>query len=144
MLIFLGNLKRNQKMNTKAKLVGINHVALAVGNIDQALEFYGSVFDIKIRSRDQQKAFLDMGDQFLALFAINYQPHEDTIRHFGLVVDNRANVLELAEKAGAILTNRTPFMEFTDPWGNLIQIINYQDVEFKKDPEVLTKMGLKL
>ena len=131
-------------MNKKAKLVGINHVALAVGDIHQALEFYGSIFDIKIRDKDHEKAFLDMGDQFLALFSINYQPPEDTIRHFGLVVDDRSNVLELAEKAGATLTNRTPFMEFTDPWGNLIQIINYEDIKFTKDPEILKKMGLKL
>src|SRR6266851_705069 len=116
-------------MNTKAKLVGINHVALAVGNIDQALEFYSSIFDIKVRSKDHEKAFLDMGDQFIALFSKNYQSHEDIIRHFGLVVDNRANVLELAQEAGAIMSNRTPFMEFTDPWGNLIQVINYEDIE---------------
>lgn len=131
-------------MNKKAKLVGINHVALSVGDIDQALEFYGSIFDIKIRGKDHEKAFLDMGDQFLALFSIHFQPHEDTIRHFGLIVDDRTSVLELAEKAGATLTNRTPFMEFTDPWGNLIQVINYEDIKFTKDPEILKKMGLKL
>lgn len=87
-------------MNNKAKLVGINHVALAVGNIDEALAFYGSIFDIRVRSKDAEKAFLDMGDQFLALFSKNYQPHADQIRHFGLVVDDRSNVLELAQKAG--------------------------------------------
>lgn len=131
-------------MNTKAKLVGINHVALAVGDIDKALEFYGSIFDFKIKNKDHEKAFLDMGDQFLALFSLHYQPHEDIIRHFGLVVDDRANVLELAQKAGAKLSHNTPFMEFTDPWGNLVQIINYKDIQFKKDPEVLKQMGLNL
>jgi len=75
---------------------------------------------------------------------LNYQPHEDIVRHFGLVVDDRTNVLELAQKAGATLSNKTPFMEFTDPWGNLIQILNYEDIEFKKDSEILKKMGLKL
>lgn len=131
-------------MTGKAKIVGINHVALAVGDIDQALKFYGSIFDFNVRSKDQEKAFIDMGDQFLALFSKNYQPPEDSIRHFGLVVDDRSNVLELAEKAGATLSNKTPFMEFIDPWGNLIQIINYKDIEFKKDPQILQKMGLDL
>lgn len=128
----------------KAKLVGINHIALSVGDIDQALKFYSSIFDFKIRSKDQEKAFLDMGDQFLALFSKNHEVHEDTIRHFGLVVDDRTHVLELAKKAGATLSNKTPFMEFTDPWGNLVQVINYEDIEFKKAPEVLEEMGLKL
>ena len=131
-------------MDKKAKLVGINHVALAVEDIDKALEFYGSIFDFEIKSKDHEKAFLSLGDQFLALFSLNYQPHEDIVRHFGLVVDDRTNVLELAQKAGATLSNKTPFMEFTDPWGNLIQILNYEDIEFKKDSEILKKMGLKL
>lgn len=131
-------------MNKKAKLVGINHVALAVGDIDQALAFYRTIFDFKIKSQDNEKAFLDMGDQFLALFATNYQPHEDIVRHFGLVVDERTDVLELAQKAGATLSHKTPFMEFTDPWGNLLQVINYKDVEFTKDHEILQKMGLNL
>ena len=113
-------------MDKKAKLVGINHVALAVGDIEEALKFYGSIFDFEIRSKDHENAFLDMGDQFLALFSKNYRPFEDDIRHFGLVVDDRTDVIELAKKAGAKLSHKTPFMEFTDPWGNLIQVINYK------------------
>ncbi|KTD57061.1 fosfomycin resistance protein FosB [Legionella santicrucis] len=131
-------------MDKKAKLVGINHVALAVGDIDKALEFYGSIFDFKIKNKDHEKAFIDIGDQFLALFSKNFKPQEDSIRHFGLVVDNRTDVLKLAQKAGATISHKTPFMEFTDPWGNLIQVINYEDIEFKKDPEILKKMGLTL
>lgn len=131
-------------MDKKAKLVGINHVALSVGDIDKALDFYSSIFDFKIKSKDQEKAFIHLGDQFLALFSKNFHPHEDRLRHFGLVVDDRTNVLDLAQKAGASLTKKTPFMEFTDPWGNLIQILNYEDIEFKKDPDVLEHMDLVL
>ena len=131
-------------MNKKAHLVGINHVALEVEDIEKALEFYGAIFEFKIKSKDHEKAFINIGDQFLALFSKNFQLHEDSIRHFGLVVDDRTNVLALAQKAGAKISHKTPFMEFTDPWGNLIQIIDYKDVEFKKDPKILNKMGLKL
>jgi predicted enzyme related to lactoylglutathione lyase len=131
-------------VDKKAKLVGINHVALTVGDIDEALKFYGSIFDFDIRSKDQENAFLDMGDQFLALFSKKNQSREDKDGHFGLVVDDRTNVLELAKKAGAKLSHKTPFMEFTDPWGNLIQVINYKDVQFTKDEKVLQKMGLNL
>lgn len=93
--IIITYLFRRQQMDKKAKLVGINHVALSVGDVDEALKFYGSIFDFEIKSNDGKKAFLNIGDQFLALFSFDYQPHEDMVRHFGLVVDDRTTVTVL-------------------------------------------------
>ena len=51
----------------KARAVGFNHVALEVGDIDEALAFYGHLFEVKLRGKTQTSAFIDLGDQFLAL-----------------------------------------------------------------------------
>lgn len=100
---------------TKPNLVGINHVALEVGSIDEALAFYGSIFTFKLRGRENGSAFIDMGDQFIALMETP-APSSDRERHFGLVVDDRAAVRQLAEAAGAkVLPGR--FLDFLDPWG---------------------------
>ena len=52
-----------------ARAVGINHIALEVGDLDAALEFYGSLFELELRGRVPGMAFVDMGDQFIALSA---------------------------------------------------------------------------
>jgi catechol 2,3-dioxygenase-like lactoylglutathione lyase family enzyme len=125
---------------TKPRLVGINHVALEVGDIDQALAFYGRVFDFTLRGRSETMAFIDMGDQFIALATGRSQP-KDTERHFGLVVDNRAPLRAALEQAGAeILPSRG--LDFLDPWGNHIQVVEYRDIQFTKTPEVLDTMTL--
>lgn len=132
---------------SKPRLVGLNHVALEVGDIKDALRFYRAVFSFELRGTHEDEAgrtvmaFLDMGDQFLALTAGREQP-ADTERHFGLVVDDRANVMELAESAGATVLDR-PF-NFLDPWGNHLEIVAYRDVQFTKVGEVLRGMGLDL
>jgi catechol 2,3-dioxygenase-like lactoylglutathione lyase family enzyme len=128
----------------KPRLVGLNHVALEVGDIGEALRFYRAVFSFELRGTHEDEAgrtvmaFLDMGDQFLALSAGREQP-ADTERHFGLVVDDRANVMELAERAGATVLDR-PF-NFLDPWGNHLEIVAYRDGQFTKVAEVLGDMG---
>jgi lactoylglutathione lyase len=124
----------------KARLVGINHVALEVGDIDQALAFYGRLFEFSLRGRSRTMAFVDMGDQFIALSTGRTQP-KDEDRHFGLVVDDRAPVRQALEDVGAeILPGRG--LDFVDPWGNHIQVVEYRDIQFTKAPEVLRAMDL--
>jgi len=124
------------------KLVGINHVALEVGNVDEALEWYGRIFDLELRGRAPGMAFVDMGDQFIALSQGRTQP-PDSHRHFGLVVDDKAATRAALEAAGAdILPGRG--LDFRDPWGNHVQVIAYEDVQFSKTPEVMGGMGLEL
>jgi catechol 2,3-dioxygenase-like lactoylglutathione lyase family enzyme len=126
----------------KPRLVGINHVALEVGSIEEALAFYGRIFAFELRGRGPGMAFLDMGDQFIAL-AEGRRQTPDEQRHFGLVVDDRSEVRELARAAGAIMLEG-PGLDFLDPWGNYIQVVEYRDVQFAKTDTVLEMMGLDL
>jgi catechol 2,3-dioxygenase-like lactoylglutathione lyase family enzyme len=122
------------------KLVGINHVALEVGDLEQAIEFYGSLFELHGVDREPGMAFVDMGDQFLALSEGRHGPR-DTDRHFGLVVDDKEATRRILEERGVeILPGR--FLDFIDPWGNRVQVIDYRDIQFTKTQEVLEKMGL--
>jgi lactoylglutathione lyase len=123
----------------KAKLVGINHVALEVGSVDEALEWYGRIFDFTLRGRAGRMVFLDMGDQFIALAEGRSQP-PDTKRHFGLVVDDKQAALDAARAAGAEVRGN----DVLDPWGNNLQIVGYEDVQFTKTPEIMRGMGLDL
>src|ERR1700674_4543314 len=127
--------------NRKPKLVGINHIALEVGDIDEALAFYGRIFEFKLRGRAKGAAFVDMGDQFIALMEGRSQSADDE-RHFGLVVDDRSSVRELAREAGAKIVEGD-FLDFLDPWGNRIQVVEYKDLQFTKTAAVLSAMGLQ-
>lgn len=124
-----------------ARLVGINHVALEVGDIDEALAWYGRLFDVRLRGRAGGKAaFVDMGDQFLALMAGRSQPPDST-RHFGLVVDDKEAVRALLREAG-VEVQRSGSVDFSDPWGNHVQVVDYREIQFSKAPGVLHGMGL--
>lgn len=135
-------------MKPKSNLVGINHVAPEVGDIEQALHFYGSIFNFELRGCEKDEngrplmAFIDLGDQFLALSKGRHQP-PDTHRHFGLVVDDRSAVRQLALAAGATLLDG-PLLDFLDPWGNRIEVVEYGDLQFSKTKGVLRSMGLHL
>jgi lactoylglutathione lyase len=121
-----------------SRLVGMNHVALEVGNLDEALRFYGRLFDFELRGRSGRMAFLDMGDQFLALSEGRRQGPDDH-RHLGLVVDDRESALAAAREAGAEVRGH----DVLDPWGNRLQLVDYADVQFTKAPWVLTGMGME-
>jgi predicted enzyme related to lactoylglutathione lyase len=121
--------------------VGINHVALEVGDLDAALEFYGRLFDFELRGRVRGMAFLDMGDQFLAL-SEGRRSAPDAGRHFGLVVDDREAVRRAVERTGAEIA-RTRGLRFRDPWGNNVEVVEYGDIQFLKDPDVLAALGLE-
>ncbi len=124
----------------KPKMIGINHVALEVGNVDEALAFYGRIFQVRLRGRGEGAAFIDMGDQFLALMEGPLQQPRGH-RHFGLVVDNRAKVRDLVEAAGATLLPG-PFLDFLDPWGNRVEVVDYADIQFTKAGFVLDALGV--
>jgi catechol 2,3-dioxygenase-like lactoylglutathione lyase family enzyme len=124
----------------KARAIGFNHVALEVGDIEEALAFYGRLFDFKLRGKDSESAFIDLGDQFLALQKGRRQAPDDG-RHFGLVVDDKDTVRKSLAEAG-ITPLPGPFLDFLDPWGNRIEIIGYDNIQFTKAPNVLRGMGL--
>lgn len=122
-----------------ARAIGINHVALEVGDLEEAVEFYRSVFDFPMRGRAPGMAFLDMGDQFLAL-SEGRAGGPDELRHFGIVVEDREAIRAALENAGAELLSGSG-LDFRDPWGNRVQAVEYADVQFTKAPEVLEGMG---
>ena len=124
----------------KARAMGVNHVALEVGDIEEALAFYGRLFDFKLRGKSDEAAFIDLGDQFLALQRGRKQGRDDG-RHFGLVVDDKEAARTALAAAGV---NPLPgrFLDFLDPWGNRIEIVGYDNIQFTKAPHVLKGMGL--
>jgi catechol 2,3-dioxygenase-like lactoylglutathione lyase family enzyme len=125
-----------------SRLVGINHVALEVDDLEEALEWYGRIFEFELRGRGGRMAFVDMGDQFIALSEGRKQA-PDTHRHFGLVVDDKQATRKALEAAGAeILPGRG--LDFLDLWGNHVQVVEYGDVQFSKTAEVMRGMGLEL
>lgn len=123
-----------------ARLIGINHVALEVDDLDAALGFYAGLVDFELRGRmGDRMAFLDAGDQFIALSTPRSQP-PDAARHFGLVVDDREAVRAALQALGVeALPGRG--LSFRDPWGNHVQVVEYGDIQFTKAPEVLRGMG---
>src|SRR6201987_2219763 len=126
----------------KPRLVGINHIALEVGDIEKALDFYGKIFDFTLRGKRPGNAFIELGDQFINLME-NPTPHEDRRRHFGLVVDDRSGGRARVEDAGG---GRLPgaFFHFLDPWGNRVEVVDYGNIQFTKAPQVLSAMGFEL
>lgn len=125
---------------TKPRLVGFNHVALEVGDIDEAFAFYGKLFAFELRSREPGMAFIDLGDQFLALQEGRKQPADDG-RHFGLVVEDKEMARRALIDAGVEILPG-PFLDFRDPWGNLIEVVGYGNIQFSKADHVLRGMGL--
>lgn len=128
-------------VSDRTRLVGINHVALEVGDIDAALAFYGRLFEFELRGRGPGMAFIDLGDQFIALAEGRTQPQDDS-RHLGLVVaDREAARAALREAEVEILPGGG--LDFRDPWGNRLQIVEYGEIQFTKTPVVLRRMSLE-
>jgi lactoylglutathione lyase len=127
-------------MSNRPRLIGVNHVALEVGDLDEALGFYGRVFDFELRGRVPGMAFVDMGDQFVALAEGRGAP-PDEHRHFGLVVDDKEAARAALRDAGVDVPSGRR-LDFRDPWGNHVEIVDYRDIQFTKAPEVLRGMGL--
>jgi catechol-2,3-dioxygenase len=122
------------------RALGINHVALEVDSVDEALEWWSRFFDVELRGRRPRMAWIDLGDQFLALSEPRSQPADDA-RHFGLVVDDKER-LRGDLRAGGVQVAEAGSLRFRDPWGNTIEVVDYRDVQFTKAPAVLRGMGL--
>ena len=125
-----------------ARLVGINHVALEVGDVDAALALYGRLFEFELRGRSPGAAFIDIGDQVLALSEGRTQPADDS-RHFGLVVDDKEAVRAAVVAEGLELVGIGHRLDFMDPWGNRIEVVAYADIQFERVPPVKRKLGIE-
>ena len=129
------------RMTDSPRLIGINHVALEVGDLDAALDLYGRLFAFELRGRAPGMAFIDMGDQFLALAEGRTQPPDDG-RHFGLVVDDKEAVRAAVEREGLrVMPGRR--LDFFDPWGNRFEVVAYQDIQFDRVAGVKRKLGIE-
>jgi lactoylglutathione lyase len=126
--------------SNKPRLVGFNHVAIEVGDLEEALAFYGKLFTFELRGRHDRMAFIDLGDQFLALQETP-NPSPTGGRHFGLVVDDKEVARAKIVEAG-IPIEPGPFLDFRDPWGNLVEIVGYTNIQYTKADQVLRGMGL--
>ena len=124
----------------KPRVVGLNHIALEVGDIEEALAFYGRIFTFELRGKSESMAFIDLGDQFIALQKGRKQPADDG-RHFGLVVADK-EAARRALKAAGIAPLPGRFLDFRDPWGNRVEIVGYDNIQFTKAAGVLRGMGL--
>jgi predicted enzyme related to lactoylglutathione lyase len=130
-------------MAEKARLIGVNHVALEVGDVEEAVALYGRIFAFTLRGRGRRMAFLDMGDQFLALAEGRSQPPDDE-RHFGLVVDDVGRAREAVAREGlAIVSGGGRSFDFRDPWGNRFQVVGYGDIQFERTDGVKRKLGIE-
>jgi lactoylglutathione lyase len=124
-----------------ARLIGISHVALELGDVEEALAWYGRFFEFELRGQaGAGMAFVDMGDQFIALAAGRTEP-PDQARHFGLVVDDKERVRAALQQAG-VGVQASGSLDFLDPWGNHVQVVDYRDIQFTKAPPVLRAMGI--
>jgi lactoylglutathione lyase len=126
---------------TRTRLVGLNHVALEVGDVEEALEFYGRAFEFELRGRAGRMAFVDLGDQFIALAEGRTQP-PDAHRHFGLVVDDKEAARRALQEAG-VEVPASGRLDFRDPWGNHVEVVDYREIQFTKAENVLRGMGLE-
>jgi lactoylglutathione lyase len=129
----------SENSDKKARALGINHVVLEVDDLDKALEFYGAIFDFKLRGKSAHNAFIDLGDQFIQLTLGRSQP-ADTKRHFGFVVDDRDAVKRALDRLGIKSINDR--LNIRDPWGNRIEIVPYDDIQFTKAEHILKGMGI--
>jgi lactoylglutathione lyase len=128
----------------RARLVGINHIALEVSDLDAALELYERLFRFEMRGRLRTMAFIDMGDQFIAV-AEGRTQEPDGDRHFGLVVDDVDAAREAVRREGLDVLGgrRGQSFDFRDPWGNRFQVVGYRNVQFERAPGVRRKLGIE-
>ncbi len=131
-------------MSKKARAVGINHVALEVDNIAEAVAFYAKFIDFEIESQNDTQAFIYFGDQFIN-FTKGRTQGPDQERHFGIAVDDKELVRETLIDMGVTFVNgpESRFLDFFDPWGNRVEIVTYVKIQFSKADHVLKGMGLE-
>jgi lactoylglutathione lyase len=123
------------------RLVGINHVALQVDDLEEAVAFYTDLFRPTAVDRSEPgAAFLELGDQFIALFEREPRGEEP---HFGLVVDDKEEARRALEEAEVELLPGSR-LDFRDPSGNRVQVVQYDQIQFTKTERVLDGMALEL
>jgi lactoylglutathione lyase len=125
----------------RARAIGINHVALEVGDVGEALAWYGRFLEFSLRGQRPTMAWIDLGDQFLAFSAARARAPDEE-RHFGLVVDDKEAVREALAAAGVAVAT-SGGLRFCDPWGNRVEVVDYRDVQFTKTPGVLRALGIE-
>jgi predicted enzyme related to lactoylglutathione lyase len=130
----------NSGSRLKARAVGINHIALEVGDIDEALAFYGRFLDFNVAGHSDEMACCYFGDQFINFTKGRHQG-PDQQRHFGIAVDDKELVRRTLEEMGVALLEGG-FLDFLDPWGNRVEITTYANIQFTKADHVLRGMGL--
>lgn len=126
--------------SARARAVGINHVAIEVGDIGEALEFYGKLLDFTVEEQTPEMAIVYFGDQFIN-FIRNADRKPDTMRHFGIAVDDKPLARRTLEAMGVKLID-SHFLDFLDPWGNRVEITTYANIQYTKAEHVLRGMGL--
>ena len=129
-----------QSKSMKARAVGINHVAVEVGDIGEALEFYGRFLDFQVEEQSDEMAIVYFGDQFIN-FIRNADRKPDQMRHFGIAVDDKPLARRALEDMGVKLLD-SRFLDFLDPWGNRVELTTYTNIQFTKADHVLRGMGL--
>lgn len=130
----------SQSPSEKAHAVGINHVAIEVGDVVAALEFYGRFLEFQVEEQTDDMAIVYFGDQFIN-FIRNADREPDRMRHFGVAVDDKRLVRRALEAMGVRLID-SRFLDFLDPWGNRVEITTYANIQFTKADQVLRGMGL--
>ena len=125
--------------HSKLRLVGLNHIAIEVGDIGEALDFYGSIFEFTPRNRFERMAWIDLGDQFIAL-SMNAAPAPDDDRHFGLVVDSKEETRRAMEAAGVDALPGQG-LRFRDPWGNQVEIVDYREIQYTQGSRCAQRHG---
>ncbi len=126
--------------SARARAVGINHVAIEVGDIGKALEFYGKLLEFTVEEQTPEMAIVYFGDQFIN-FIRNFDRKPDAMRHFGIAVDDKPLARRtLAAMSVQLIDSR--FLDFLDPWGNRVEITTYANIQYTKADHVLRGMGL--
>jgi extradiol dioxygenase family protein len=122
------------------RALGINHIAFEVTDLDAALAFYERFFEMRLRGRRRRMAWIDLGDQFIAL-SVADQVTPDRGRHVGLVVDDKERLRAALAEAGFDVAP-SGSLRVRDPSGNQLEIVDYREVQFSKTEAVLRGMGI--
>ena len=129
-----------QPVKPRARPVGINHIALEVGDIREALDFYRGFLDFEVSFENEKAAFIYFGDQFIN-FMTGRRQGPDEGRHFGIAVDDKPLAIERLKEMGVELLD-TRFTDFLDPWGNRVELTTYTNIQYTKADHILKGMGL--
>ena len=129
-----------QSPTQKAHAIGINHVAIEVGDVAAAIEFYGRFLDFQVEEQNDGMAIVYFGDQFIN-FIRNTDRTPDQMRHFGIAVDDKPLARSTLEAMGVQLLD-SRFLDFLDPWGNRVELTTYTNIQYTKADHILRGMGL--